>query len=1217
MTDEQIRIEITTETNKAKVEIDALNKKLKTLEREISKVGDKRAKVDQLTRSFRQLTVHVGKLAIIYGSFHSLVGAIKTTADFEQAIKRLGITSNSSAEDIKLLEDMAKALGESTVFSASQVAGAMNEMALGGLTAKEQLAGVDDVLNLAAVGLIDLGEATQISVTAMKSWGLEASQLNDVSDILAKGASISATNITQLGQALAKVGTVAKNYNVTLEETTAALGVLADSGRRGAEAGTQLKIVMSRLAGNKEAKKYLDELGISMYDANHNLIPFNEQIKLLRDRLQKLPPDVRAIKLSEIGGEEAKASLIALMENLDKFDNKLKKIKQAMSDDYAKQAAKDMMDTLSGSYKSLLSALEGLAIKIGQVLIPLLTDSTRSLTEFVRGLDEDKVRQFAEGIGGLISLLSDFLSIAAKISGTMLELILENQELLKLIAELAIGIKAYIVVNNALIASNGKLRVSFVNAATGLKTMSKTLYAFAAANPIIAAFVAASAAIALYLDHLEEVNRVNKKMSDDMVKQQTRYEKLTSFVEESYDRERKALVLTNEEKSEYIKLIGNEINSIEKKLEVQRKDGEDLDTYRLKQDMLKRQKESLILVYEATAKAIDKESLAVKKAQIEWEKYGIVTPEAEKAFKKIEKLYDKRLAKANKTIEKLIKSEQKFNVEISGLALKRLEIENTYANKRIDVNDKYEQKLYDLSLKGLKDYEKYKKNLTRIDELERKAQEAMRSGDFDHAKSYYASMESLADSFAETEISKDGRVLASKDQTRSKALEIYERTKNGEMQILLEQEIAELKAHDAKMEMKIAELEMTKAQIQATKAYISALKSTYQDAQKRKGEFADTKELDKTLGKLDEIGKKFKDKRATLQYDINERETKLKLMEIDRKAEEITNKDRKLHINTADIERGKAELDQFRVGLDRLSMNGYTVRVDADTTPADFNITKFTYKWDGHKLTQIVNPEWKQAERVLESFRMNEAKKPVQQTVKADTKPATIDINRWKSTQYNKPVTTQLRSDTNPARRDVNKFDKDVSRLKPQTQPVYSDMSNVVESVNLTMGWIASLSPSLNVYADVNNVYRPVIDAINWINSQVAYIDVYTRYHNAGGGYIPKLATGGYFSGDGLVGGYDPTDSDKVSAMLTGGEYVIKRESVDTYGLGLLTAINQMQFAKPKGYATGGHVGSDSSDSSSGLQPINLTIGGSSYSMFSDADVAEALVRNLKTTGGL
>ena len=293
----------------------------------------------------------------------------------------------------------AEELGASTIFTASQVADGMNAMAMAGLSAEQSMNGIGASLNLASIGMITVEQASLIATRAMNGFGLSSEDMNRISDVLAKTITSSALTITELGSALEKVSAVATTFGLSIEETSGALGVLGDAGRVGAEAGTQLKIVLSRLAGNKEAKKYLDELGISIYDASGNILPFITQLRNVKVELDKLPESARNIKMNEIFGSEAIVSANILLKNIDELDSKINDLGDSFG--FASEKAKDMMDNLSGDFKEFNSALEGLIINLGEGLSPALRDILDNATEFLQSLDPEKVKEFGQDIGEL------------------------------------------------------------------------------------------------------------------------------------------------------------------------------------------------------------------------------------------------------------------------------------------------------------------------------------------------------------------------------------------------------------------------------------------------------------------------------------------------------------------------------------------------------------------------------------------------------------------------------------------------------------------------------------------------------------------------------------------------------------------------------------------------------------------------------------------------
>jgi hypothetical protein len=219
----------------------------------------------------------------------------------------------------------------------------------------------------------------------------------------------------------------------------------------------------------------------------------------------------------------------------------------------------------------------------------------------------------------------------------------------------------------------------------------------------------------------------------------------------------------------------------------------------------------------------------------------------------------------------------------------------------------------------------------------------------------------------------------------------------------------------------------------------------------------------------------------------------------------------------------------------------------------------------------------------------NIEKETVTVDVEADSEGLQKDIDSAKNNIGDTPVVVGVDADTSAA-------DAQIATIKQPTDSQHTVKPNANAAI-----------------ATINDLKRPT--------SSTHTIYVREVIQRAGGGLVPqKLATGGRFTGSGRVPGYDPTDSDKVNALLTGGEFVIKRKAVDAIGSKVLHDINNLRVPKLPRYAEGGLVGGSSSGSSSAspaMTPINLNIGGQSFGVMSDADVAEALQRFINSQGGL
>ena len=168
-----------------------------------------------------------------------------------------------------LLREASIEAGKRTVFSATEAAGAVEELAKAGIATADILAGgLNGALDLAAAGGLDVAEAAGIAAIALKQFNLAGDQMPHVADLMAAGAGKAMGSVSDLGMALRQAGQVANMTGLTIEETTAGLSAFASAGLLGSDAGTSFKAMLQRLTPQSaEAQGKMDELGISAYDA--------------------------------------------------------------------------------------------------------------------------------------------------------------------------------------------------------------------------------------------------------------------------------------------------------------------------------------------------------------------------------------------------------------------------------------------------------------------------------------------------------------------------------------------------------------------------------------------------------------------------------------------------------------------------------------------------------------------------------------------------------------------------------------------------------------------------------------------------------------------------------------------------------------------------------------------------------------------------------------
>ena len=204
--------------------------------------------------------------------------AIGVGQDFEAGMSQVAATMGISSDavrrnegDFKLLSDAAKEAGSSTQFSATQSAEALNYLALAGNDAQTSVSLLPTVLNAAAAGGLDLGYASDLITDSMSALGLETKDTTTFVDQLTKTSQKSNTSMGQLGEAILTVGGTAKKLQGGTVELNTALGILADSGTKGADGGTALRnVILSLSAPTDTAAKELKKLGVNAYDANGN-----------------------------------------------------------------------------------------------------------------------------------------------------------------------------------------------------------------------------------------------------------------------------------------------------------------------------------------------------------------------------------------------------------------------------------------------------------------------------------------------------------------------------------------------------------------------------------------------------------------------------------------------------------------------------------------------------------------------------------------------------------------------------------------------------------------------------------------------------------------------------------------------------------------------------------------------------------------------------------
>lgn len=385
--------------------------------------------LQKVTDSLKRQGLQLAAAVVSFSAIKSKVEqAVQTFAGFDDAMRTVAAVSGATGEEFNKMTELARKMGEQTRFTAQESATAMKFLAMAGLDASEAMEALPHTLNLAAAGAIDLGRAADLLTNIMTGYGLEASELAKVNDVLVATFTNSNSNLEELAQGFKYVGPVAKSLGIEIEETSAILGTLASSGYKAEQGGAALRnIFLALIAPTSNAGKMFEKLGVDTKEFGLNLSDQASALKSLGVEIKdsvtgNMRPfaDILAdIKtgLSQFGDETTKAGIVAQIfgkravgpmlslisqggDTIRDFSNEIKN-----SGGVAAQIATQMESGLGGALRRLRSLTESNAITLGESLAPTVEKVAKSTMNLTQALTLTAGLQF----GGMVS---DFMSIA-------------------------------------------------------------------------------------------------------------------------------------------------------------------------------------------------------------------------------------------------------------------------------------------------------------------------------------------------------------------------------------------------------------------------------------------------------------------------------------------------------------------------------------------------------------------------------------------------------------------------------------------------------------------------------------------------------------------------------------------------------------------------------------------------------------------------------------
>lgn len=378
-------------------EIVETEQELKRLEAEAKNCESKMAKLADVGEKMQKVgdgMTSAGKKIMPVSGAVAALGAVsvKTAADFDASMSKVAAVSGATGEDFDKLRAKAREMGAKTKFSASEAADAMNYMAMAGWKTEDMLSGIEGIMNLAAASGEDLATTSDIVTDALTAFGLSAEDSGHFADVLAAASSNANTNVSMLGESFKYAAPVAGALGISAEDTSIALGLMANAGIKASQSGTALRTGLTNLAKpTKQMQSFMDKYNIALVKNEDGSINLRETMISLRDKMGGLSESEQAAATSAIFGKNSMAGWLAIINSSDADFNKLTGAIDNC-DGTALDMAETMQDNLMGQLTILKSQLQELAISFGDALMPMIRKVVSAIQGFV-----DKLNNMSEG----------------------------------------------------------------------------------------------------------------------------------------------------------------------------------------------------------------------------------------------------------------------------------------------------------------------------------------------------------------------------------------------------------------------------------------------------------------------------------------------------------------------------------------------------------------------------------------------------------------------------------------------------------------------------------------------------------------------------------------------------------------------------------------------------------------------------------------------------
>lgn len=401
-------------------ELARLEGQLKQIPNALQQVGDRMQQVgDKMANIGKTMTTHLTLPIVALGT-----AAVKVAADFEAGMDKVAAISGATGSDLDKLTEKAKEMGETTIFSATESAEALQYMAMAGWKTEDMLNGIEGVMDLAAASGADLATTSDIVTDSLTAFGESAEEAGRLADIMAAASANANTNVEMMGETFQYAAPLAGTMGISMEDMAIATGLMANASVKASNAGTALRAGLTRLAAPpKAAAEALKKYNIVTTDSEGNMLSLREIMETVREKLGDLSESEQAAALNAIFGKNAISGWAAI---LNASESDFTRLTAAIdgSSGAAKSMAETMKDNLKGELTMLKSQLESIGIEFGEIIMPTIKDIVKGIGNVVKRLKKlspetkdliVKLGMFVAAAGPVMAIGGKFISGIGKI----------------------------------------------------------------------------------------------------------------------------------------------------------------------------------------------------------------------------------------------------------------------------------------------------------------------------------------------------------------------------------------------------------------------------------------------------------------------------------------------------------------------------------------------------------------------------------------------------------------------------------------------------------------------------------------------------------------------------------------------------------------------------------------------------------------------------------